>query len=803
MARSSQHLRIKVLLFMGSVAIGVVIGVAVYIGFSMGGGQDRSPVEEQGGGRGNSTLVNVLPLLAAVISSIITPLLTRLLGTPSENPADRVPLAAEALARKVRGERKAEARLRRLQDPAPMDIRWTRGDACLSDHRHNVPDDATLAGAPEGHGGVAELAAAFAAHPHRRVVVLGPAGSGKSVLANRVTLAYLERRERGRAVPVVLPIASWDVRRDGLTDWIVRCLAAQYEVLGTTAPAEDVARELLDRELILPVLDGFDQLPESVRPLAMRRLNAELDASVPLLLTSRPDAYAATVASTDVLTAATVLELLPVPLETACAYLASGAPPLRNADGQLETTWAPVLHRLRHDPERTPAAALRTVLGSPLMIAMARQVCDGSREDPDRNPAVLLEDRFSTPERIERHLLDAYVPAVYGPSSGAPWTARKARRQLWLLARHAQDHGGGTIAWWRLEAELPWPVRWFAPPLLASVCSGTLLALLALALPGHAFKTYFGLTPAALLFPPAVAAWTVGFGLTLAILSYDRPSWTESERRRRSASRRALLVTALVALELLHTWLSAEQVSERVCQETRQLSLGVTAALLVAFFDARRTAQPLALPGRDNVTVIVQWLGRGLLLGTVLGAPTGALTCFLNTCLDQGRDPGWSAGLALGSGALIGGFVGCVAVLAMSVFHAGARAVDVQAVPSPERSLTQDRRTALVRAALVALLSSLLLLAARLPRAGEAGGIEQICGCLWLSLAPATLVLSAWGRFLTARVWFGLTGRLPWRLLAFLKDAHARGVLRQTGALYQFRHLRLQERLSARPPGRG
>lgn len=65
------------------------------------------------------------------------------------------------------------------------------------------------------------------------------------------------------------------------------------------------------------------------------------------------------------------------------------------------------------------------------------------------------------------------------------------------------------------------------------------------------------------------------------------------------------------------------------------------------------------------------------------------------------------------------------------------------------------------------------------------------------------MTLSAWGRFLTARVWFGLTGRLPSRLLAFLKDAYARGVLRQTGALYQFRHPRLQERLSARPPGRG
>ncbi|WP_267882926.1 hypothetical protein [Streptomyces bicolor] len=35
--------------------------------------------------------------------------------------------------------------------------------------------------------------------------------------------------------------------------------------------------------------------------------------------------------------------------------------------------------------------------------------------------------------------------------------------------------------------------------------------------------------------------------------------------------------------------------------------------------------------------------------------------------------------------------------------------MDVQAVPSPERSLAQDRGTALVRALLVGLLSSLML----------------------------------------------------------------------------------------------
>ncbi|ROP34846.1 hypothetical protein [Saccharothrix texasensis] len=55
---------------------------------------------------------------------------------------------------------------------------------------------------------------------------------------------------------------------------------------------------------------------------------------------------------------------------------------------------------------------------------------------------------------------------------------------------------------------------------------------------------------------------------------------------------------------------------------------------------------------------------------------------------------------------------------------------------------------------------------------------------------------TAWGRWATlARVWLPLAGRLPWAVPAFLDDAHRRGVLRQSGVAYLFRHARLQEQL--------
>jgi hypothetical protein len=67
-------------------------------------------------------------------------------------------------------------------------------------------------------------------------------------------------------------------------------------------------------------------------------------------------------------------------------------------------------------------------------------------------------------------------------------------------------------------------------------------------------------------------------------------------------------------------------------------------------------------------------------------------------------------------------------------------------------------------------------------------------------LVPAiafAFVQATWGRYTAARILLALRGRLPWRLTAFLQDAAVnRGVLRQFGAVYQFRHVELQRRLA-------
>jgi hypothetical protein len=63
----------------------------------------------------------------------------------------------------------------------------------------------------------------------------------------------------------------------------------------------------------------------------------------------------------------------------------------------------------------------------------------------------------------------------------------------------------------------------------------------------------------------------------------------------------------------------------------------------------------------------------------------------------------------------------------------------------------------------------------------------------WLSTSQA-----AWPSYLLTVGWLGFGHRLPRSLMGFLADAHQRGVLRQVGAVYQFRHIDLQHRLATR-----
>ncbi|MFD8073918.1 NACHT domain-containing protein [Streptomyces sp. NPDC059718] len=393
------------------------------------------------------SLTAVLGLVLSVVGLAVS--LRREGTSDSTRPSsrERIDRLATQLADAVQEQWQAEWRLRRLQDPAPLQVGWASADPWLSDHQENIggPDDLRAR--------LEQITDVFAQVPSRRLVILGSPGSGKTVLTLRFTLDLLERRSPEDPIPVVFSLANWQPDRQGLQEWMAASLAATY-------PGATWGRELLSAGRVLPVLDGLDEIPSPMQAKAVLRLNAELDADSPALLTCRTQEYASVVAQGDVFTAAAVVELQPVPFEDASEYLQRTARPMRAPDGQRTTHWRPILDEIRSTPDAPAARALGEVLASPLMVAMARTVY----EDTSSDPAELLTPRFHSTAALEQHLLEAFVPAAFHNAPSV--TGDDARRWLSFLAHHLQRHQTRDLAWWQMRRMLPKPLHVLGPLLL-------------------------------------------------------------------------------------------------------------------------------------------------------------------------------------------------------------------------------------------------------------------------------------------------------------------------------------------------
>jgi hypothetical protein len=154
----------------------------------------------------------------------------------------------------------------------------------------------------------------------------------------------------------------------------------------------------------------------------------------------------------------------------------------------------------------------------------------------------------------------------------------------------------------------------------------------------------------------------------------------------------------------------------------------------------------------------------------------------------------WRFGLAFGVPAAAVGLLnfagGRVTSLAMALIICAAAAglglaldfgapMALASAASPSSVLRRDRATTMFSAVTAALLVGLVFWTSVDP------GVGVAC-CVGVLLARMSG--GAYGGFVHARWWLAARGRTPLLLMTFLDDAHRRGVLRQTGAVYEFRH---------------
>jgi hypothetical protein len=420
---------------------GLAIGSAVLIWHAMQQGTEKA-----------DQLASVLSLILAVgvaVTGLVAWEWRRRAARRALPSSDEVAAATQTLAEVVLAQWRHEARLRGLEDPAPMPVRWRLASARAMDHPEVIaPDGLSF----EGRGDdIAQLVAAFRALPRRRLVVIGGPGVGKTTLAVQIVVQLLTDRRDDEPVAVMFSLIDFDPAVSSPREWLVARLQRDYP--GLTEP---LAAALVERGRILPVLDGLDEVPDDRQASILRTLNTAAEGVDGFILTSRRQAYLRALSeSGDVLTAAAVIAPLALTPADARRYLqAQLAPHDRLLDPVRHAAWTDVLTRL--DDGRAPDLA--TVVGNPLGLWLIRTVYVVGRRDPAPLIASDHPDRAGRP--LRDHLLDQLIPAVVqaeaarGPGSASTTAVEAWCRYLTTIATQLRDGGSRDWLWWRLAPNL-------------------------------------------------------------------------------------------------------------------------------------------------------------------------------------------------------------------------------------------------------------------------------------------------------------------------------------------------------------
>ncbi|WP_405996662.1 NACHT domain-containing protein [Streptomyces sp. NBC_00829] len=334
-----------------------------------------------------------------------------------QKPWDQPDLAAAAdtLARHViRLEEESLHQLRGADFPAI--------DIAFSMHPQYRPADVRDAYGPLNQGQLSKVATFFCAARPQRLVITGDAGAGKTVLAAELVLALLEERKNNDPVPVRLPLAGWDTTRP-LDEWIADQLVRDRAF--DLHPA--VATALVKHHLVLPVLDGLDEMDAETTPAEQSRARAALRVlntrpqgrgPAPAVVTCRHDRYADLAAHGNELRDAAWVSLKPVSHAAALDYLKR-----RDSDGR----WQPVRTQLTAGLAPVLAQALTTPWRLTLAVTAYAESGD---------PRALTA--FGTVAEIDNYVLGRFVQAAsrLHPPSFRRHNADRAHRWLHALATY-------------------------------------------------------------------------------------------------------------------------------------------------------------------------------------------------------------------------------------------------------------------------------------------------------------------------------------------------------------------------------
>lgn len=700
------------------------------------------------------------------------------------------------LRRAVQAQWSAEVARRELDQPHPLHLQWRPAPPeCRSATAAGwpltgeFPDDPSDCRPP-----ATALAEAFAAHPARRLVILAEPGAGKTTLAVLFVLAALAASAPDSPVPVLVPVAGWNPE-EPIDEWLADRLFTDYP--DAFRRRKDVRRALVQHR-VMPVLDGLDEMPESRRHQALQQIDATVGIGPRLVLTCRSAEFREAVDRAGVLSRAAVITIDPVRPTDIVRYLTQ-----REAVGSRR--WEPVIAALRAEPDGPLAAALST----PLMVSLCRQVFRGSATTPE------LLTTLPSRATIEHHLLRRFLPSIYPDAA----ELARAERTLTFLARHLSHRlNTTTLAWWQIPRAVP---SWVLASLCGflgglrpfCICVGALISERIHAMAAEAGLKIADLPGNWLPIVVVVAANTRRAQASVPPRGLPRTLATLLVRALRDTGTVMLIagVSRLIALHMVPGPLTGSSAGPGL-SPARQLLTGILHPRTVAYTIAAALVMSLASgamtmgrAGRPRPFAAQ----RGPLLPALMhGLAVGLLAGLVCYCFAIAWSGGWErhhiAAVVTFTGALTIGMGTPIGLTRWLQTPA-----DGHEPASPGSVLRADRRATLATASIIsaAVVAAAIYvgLTAKFLLEFSIDVRELLVAAAWLPLAILPVAAwasgSSWLTFVVARTLLALTGRHPWRLMRFLEDAHRRGVLRQTGATYQFRHARLQDELALRPPG--